>query len=316
MNPEACAEPRPQHGQTRAADGGLQAFSFLCHRCGHCCSGGTGAVWVEPAEVAGLAAALGLEPAVFAERHLRRISDPRSGEPRLSLREEGGRCALLEGAQRCTVYEARPEHCRSFPFWPAVLSEPAAFEAARATCPGIAVDPPAPARAAAFEQLSELYREVDAQVAASGARCELSGLCCRFEDAGHELFATALEADYAAARHPDAPPPEAPGRCPYHVAGRCTAREGRPLGCRTYFCDPRTEEALAQAHEQLLGRIRLIERGSGYPAAYGRFPALLAARGVGVGVRAGDAAVGGLAGGGRADAGVPRREPLRGGEER
>ncbi len=276
----------PRHGSARAADGSALAFSFLCHRCGHCCSGGTGAVWVEPSEIPALAAALDLGEAAFARAHLRTLPDPRTGELRLSLREEGGRCALLAGTNRCTVYAARPEHCRSFPFWPALEHDPAAFEAARATCPGIAVEPPAGARESAFAALAELYAEVDAHVAASGARCELSGLCCRFEEAGHELFATALEADFAAARHPDAPPPESPGRCPFHVGGRCTAREGRALGCRTYFCDERTEDALAEAHEGFLARLRRIERDHGYPAAYGRFPALLAARGVGLGTAA------------------------------
>ena len=43
-----------------------------------------------------------------------------------------------------------------------------------------------------------------------------------------------------------------------------------------------TEGVLAEAHEHFLGRLREIERETGYPAAYGRFPALLQARGVGV----------------------------------
>lgn len=285
MSATADSDPGtlPRRGSARAADGSPLAFSFLCHRCGHCCSGGTGAVWVEPPEVAAMAAALGLGQDAFVREHLRTLPDPRGGGLRLSLREEGGRCALLAGANHCTVYGARPAHCRTFPFWPALEHDSAAFEAARSTCPGIAVEPPAEARERAFAALAALYAEVDAHVAASGARCELSGLCCRFEEAGHELFATALEADYAAAHHPDAPPPEAPGRCPYHVGGRCTARAGRALGCRTYFCDERTEEALAEAHEGFLARLRRIEREHGYPAAYGRFPALLAARGVGLG---------------------------------
>ena len=59
------------------------------------------------------------------------------------------------------------------------------------------------------------------------------------------------------------------------------ARAARALGCRTYFCDANTEGVLAEAHEHFLGRLREIERGTGYPAAYGRFPALLRARGVG-----------------------------------
>ncbi|MDP6408293.1 MAG: YkgJ family cysteine cluster protein [Planctomycetota bacterium] len=266
-------------------------FRFECHRCGHCCTGGSGLVWVEPDELPGLAAALGCGVEELAAGYLRRVSDPTDGRSRLSLRERagggwGGPCLLLDGSAHCRAYAARPRHCREFPFWPSILEDADAFERARSTCPGIAVVVPVEVRARAFEALEWLYGEVSALVQETGAACRSSGACCRFEEAGHELFATALEADYAAARHPDAPPPEAPGRCPYHVAGRCTARGGRALGCRTFFCEPETAGELAEAHERFLARLRAIERDCGYPAAYGRFPALLAARGVG-GVRAG-----------------------------
>ncbi len=230
-----------------------------------------------------MAARLGMELDAFRAQHMRTVTDPRTGELRESLREreEGasGRCSLLEGTNHCSVYEDKPAHCSGFPFWDSVLAEPAAFEAARATCPGIAVEVDEGVREAAFARLEALYAEVDAFVAQARPVCIVRGVCCRFEEAGHELFATALEADYARDRHPGPlPEPEAPGRCPYHVEGRCTARAGRPLGCRTYFCDRRTESVLAEAHEHFLGRLRVLEAETGYPSAYGRFPALLAAR--------------------------------------
>lgn len=274
----------------RGVDPGLTAavpFTFSCHRCGHCCSGGSGHVWVQEEELPALAAARGMSTAAFVARFVRRVPRPPTGELALSLTEEGGRCALLEGANTCSVYAARPAHCREFPYWSDVLAGGEAFERARQSCPGIAVRVPPPVRRAAFAALEALYEEVDRFVAGSRSVCLLRGVCCRFEEAGHELFATALEADYAAHRHPKAPPPEAPGRCPYHVAGRCTARDGRPLGCRTYFCDRRTQGVLSEAHEHFLGRIRAIEREHGYPRAYGRFPALLAARGIGSGTDSG-----------------------------
>jgi len=230
-----------------------------------------------------MAARLEMTEEAFVARTVRTVGDPRTGRSRQALRESGGRCALLEGANTCGVYEARPEHCKSFPYWPSVLEDAEGFERARETCPGIAVEVGEETRVAAFAALEELYNEVDAFVGESGAVCELSGLCCRFEEAGHELFATGLEADYAVSRTPAAPAPEAPGRCPYHVGGRCTAREGRALGCRTYFCDKHTTELLQDAHERFLARLRAIEREYGYPAAYGRFPALLSGRGVGDG---------------------------------
>ena len=260
---------------------GVVPFTFDCHRCGHCCSGGSGFVWLEEGELGDLARAAGMEEQAFVDRYVRRTPDPRTGELRLSLLEEGGRCALLVGANECSVYTSRPKHCSQFPYWPSVLNDPEAFEAARETCPGIAVEVPEEVKARAFAALEALYAEVDAFVERARPVCIQRGVCCRFEEAGHELFATALEADYAAAHTPLAEAPEGTGRCPYHSGGKCTARAARALGCRTYFCDKNTEGVLAEAHEHFLARVRGIERETGYPAAYGRFPALLAARGVG-----------------------------------
>ncbi len=133
----------------------------------------------------------------------------------------------------------------------------------------------------AFEELEALYAEVGEFVDRSESVCIVRGICCRFEEADHRLYATALEAEYAASLHPDAPAPEADGRCPYHVGGRCTAREGRPLACRTYFCDPRTESVMREAHEHFLRRLREIARAHDYPEIYAEFTGLLESRGIG-----------------------------------
>jgi Fe-S-cluster containining protein len=273
---------------------GVVPFTFACHRCGHCCTHGNGHVWLAPGEDTRLAAHLGLTLDAFRARYVRTAPDPRDGVLRESLREGAdGRCPLLAGSNTCTVYTDRPAHCATFPYWPSVLQDPDGFRRAAEVCPGLQVEPTPEARAEAFRRLAAVYAELEALLAAVRPVCLARGVCCRFEEAGHELFATALEADYAAAHHPDAPAPEAPGRCPYHVAGRCTAREGRPLGCRTYFCDKPFEEALQATHERLLAEVRRIEVETGYPRTYARFPALLAARGVGAPARGtGDASDG------------------------
>ncbi|QDU69081.1 YkgJ family cysteine cluster protein [Engelhardtia mirabilis] len=266
---------------------GVRPFRFRCQRSGRCCTAGDGFVWVDEAEIPSLAGALGLGVEVFASSFLRRVPHPESGDLRLALRERTedggrGRCALLEGTNHCTVYAARPDHCRRFPYWESVLEDERGFERAREVCPGIEPIVDGAAREAAFAALEALYAELEVVIERSGSVCLARGVCCRFEEAGHDLYATALEADFAADRGPVAPPPAAPGRCPYHVGGRCTARAGRPLGCRTYFCDPQTQDALQAVHEELLGRIRAIEAEHGYSPTYAPFPALLAARGVGV----------------------------------
>ncbi len=254
-------------------------FGFACQRSGNCCSGERGFVWLAEGEAATLAVALGIEEQALARSFLRTVPDPRSGVLRSSLTEDAeGRCVLLAGRNECRVYGARPEHCRSFPYWESLVAGGEALERARATCPGIAVVPGHDILERAFGALTTLYAELDRQVLGHAPRCEVRGSCCRFEEVGHELFATGLEADYALHLHPAPGQPEAPGRCPYHVAGLCTARAGRPLGCRTYFCDAGTEQALAEVHEAVLRRIRALATETSYPQSYGRFAAMLAAR--------------------------------------
>ncbi|MGH7149455.1 MAG: hypothetical protein ACREIU_02090 [Planctomycetota bacterium] len=136
-----------------------------------------------------------------------------------------------------------------------------------------------PARAReAFDALRALYGRLEGEIARLGPVCRTRGLCCRFEEAGHELFATDLEVDYAASLHPVAPPPEAPGRCPYHRGGLCLAREGRPLGCRVYFCDPGYAKEMPEVHERAYAEIRAIAAAAGYEHRYRRFPEALADR--------------------------------------
>src|SRR5262245_28253885 len=87
---------------------------FTCTQCGACCSGDPGHVWVNSEEVAALAAHLSLSVADFESRYLRRVGSRRS----LFERHSGDCIFLHETTRRCTVYEARPVQCRTWPFWP------------------------------------------------------------------------------------------------------------------------------------------------------------------------------------------------------
>jgi hypothetical protein len=120
------------------------------------------------------------------------------------------------------------------------------------------------------DPLSLLYQELDAAVAEAAPVCALSGRCCRFEEYGHTLFLSAPEAALLLA---DAPPPSRPlddGRtCPWQdAAGRCTAREARPLGCRVYFCDPDYEGRAPELSERFLARLKTLAAAEGWPWGY------------------------------------------------
>jgi Fe-S-cluster containining protein len=61
---------------------------------------------------------------------------PDGGSRYLSLKEKSGYDCIF-WKDGCTVYRSRPLQCRNFPFWDSVLSSPASWKAAKASCPGI-----------------------------------------------------------------------------------------------------------------------------------------------------------------------------------
>ena len=94
----------------------------------------------------------------------------------------------------------------------------------------------------------------------------MSGRCCRFSEAGHELFLTALEyAEMVARGGPPGGPAEE--ECPWLEAGRCANREGRALACRTYFCSD--EKEAAEVTERWHREIRRLHECRGIDYVYG-----------------------------------------------
>jgi hypothetical protein len=121
-------------------------------------------------------------------------------------------------------------------------------------------------RAAAAELL-QLYEKVEADLAARpGLFCEKSGRCCRFREAGHDLFLTALEfREMVRGGGPRAESEK--GVCPWLEEGLCGNREGRALACRTYFCSD--EAQAAEVTERWHAEIRRIHDRHRVPYDYG-----------------------------------------------
>lgn len=121
-----------------------------------------------------------------------------------------------------------------------------------------------------LELVREVHRDLDAAIAARGPVCRLSGRCCKFEEYGHTLFLSRVERETLIA---DAPAPVRPlddgETCPWQdTHGRCNAREGRPLGCRVYYCDPTYEAEAGPISEEFLGRLKRIADAAGLPWDY------------------------------------------------
>lgn len=107
---------------------GLQ---FSCTKCGTCCTGEPGYVWVEDEEIADIADALGMSPEEVERKYVKHVDRHRS------LKElENGACVFFEADVGCTIYRHRPAQCRTWPFWPSNIRSPEAWRQTAKACPG------------------------------------------------------------------------------------------------------------------------------------------------------------------------------------
>jgi Fe-S-cluster containining protein len=120
---------------------------------------------------------------------------------------------------------------------------------------------PAPGPANELQaELRALYQELDQAVSRLGPVCALSGRCCRFDEYGHTLFASAVEAELLVDLAPAPKRPLDGGQtCPWQdERGHCAAREARPLGCRVYYCDPAYQPAAGLLSELFISRLKQL----------------------------------------------------------
>ena len=125
-------------------------------------------------------------------------------------------------------------------------------------------------------ELTRLYRELDREIAGRAWRCRACGECCHFARHGHDLFCSAVEAEWLAGSD-ELPPVAQDDVCIFLDSGRCTRRKRRTLGCRTYFCEAPPEEMTVLA-ESYLARLKSLHKRLEVPWRYDRLSAHLARR--------------------------------------
>lgn len=84
---------------------------FSCSGCGECCRW-PGSVVLTEQDIAVLSDHLEMESVAFIARHTRLAPNRKH---LALLDQQDGSCAFLQGDQ-CSIYAARPEQCRTFPF--------------------------------------------------------------------------------------------------------------------------------------------------------------------------------------------------------
>jgi Fe-S-cluster containining protein len=130
-------------------------------------------------------------------------------------------------------------------------------------------------------ELELVYEAIARAVDVRRPVCEQSGRCCRFEEWGHRLYVTGLEAAYLLARleQPLTPADIARARdaggCPFQKALLCSVHTIRPLGCRVYYCDETAQEWQKDLSERMLREVRAIHDRHGLPYRYGEWRGML-----------------------------------------
>jgi uncharacterized protein len=108
-----------------------EGLAFRCTRCGNCCTGAPGVVWVDDEELRAIADHRGEEVGMVERLFTRLVGGRRS------LRERAnGDCVFWDREAGCTVYPVRPRQCRTWPFWESTVATPESWEETRQRCPG------------------------------------------------------------------------------------------------------------------------------------------------------------------------------------
>jgi len=109
-------------------------LKFACTSCGHCCRHEPGYVFLTPGDLTDLAELKDMSEVEFADKYCRTVD--LGIVTRLSLLETAEHDCLFWD-QGCTVYKARPQQCRTYPFWPANLGSKEDWERESQECPGM-----------------------------------------------------------------------------------------------------------------------------------------------------------------------------------
>jgi uncharacterized protein len=108
-----------------------EGLHFRCTRCGNCCTGPPGVVWVEPEELAAIAEFRGQTVEETQGLYTRLVGRRRS------LREKAnGDCVFFDRQEGCTIYPVRPRQCQTWPLWDSNVVTPEAWKRTCSVCPG------------------------------------------------------------------------------------------------------------------------------------------------------------------------------------
>jgi len=111
-----------------------EGVRFECQGSGKCCTshGEFGFVFLTLEDRQRMAKHLKISTSVFTRKYCDKLG------PAFHLKEDGKNpdCLFLR-EKRCSIYEARPVQCRTWPFWPEVMPAKAWKKEVVSFCPGV-----------------------------------------------------------------------------------------------------------------------------------------------------------------------------------
>lgn len=110
-----------------------KGLKFQCTGCGGCCTGAPGYVFLTKNDVTTLSLHLQISEKEVLRKYCRFV------DGKYSLLEKNGKaydCIFLK-EKRCSVYEARPVQCKTYPWWAENLQSKKEWEKAAKFCEGI-----------------------------------------------------------------------------------------------------------------------------------------------------------------------------------
>ncbi|OGN55573.1 MAG: hypothetical protein A3D96_04065 [Chlamydiae bacterium RIFCSPHIGHO2_12_FULL_44_59] len=107
-------------------------LKFRCTGCGKCCTGSPGYVYLSKRDMEVLAVYFHLTLEDFQKKYTRLVDGTYA-----LLDSRGSTDCLFLKDNQCSVYEARPVQCRTFPWWIDHLRGPEGWQEAALRCEGI-----------------------------------------------------------------------------------------------------------------------------------------------------------------------------------
>ena len=104
---------------------------FQCLNTGNCCKE-DGTVYVSENNIKQMAQLLHLSELEFREKYVRK----KNGWSVVADHNFRPNC-FLNSCNQCSVYEGRPEHCKTYPNWPEIWNSEQSFKAELKICKGL-----------------------------------------------------------------------------------------------------------------------------------------------------------------------------------